>query len=103
MTDTKFFSDLSQRYNLSVLRNILFWGFKYAIDKMTFRYFHPITFNAVRFTVSSAAMFLIMKMLGEALRIASHDIRSILWLSFIANAFYQFLFVLGLSRTGAGN
>src|SRR5947207_433676 len=70
---------------------------------MTFRYFHPIAFNAVRFTVSSAAMFLVLKMRGEGLRIAAHDIRQILWLGFIANAFYQFLFVLGLARTGAGN
>jgi len=42
-------------------------------------------------------------MRGEGLRIAAHDIRQILWLGFIANAFYQFLFVLGLARTGAGN
>ena len=86
-----------------LLSTVLIWGFNYAIVKMTFRYFHPIAFNAVRFTVSSAAMFLVLKMRGEGLRIASHDIRSILWLGFITNAFYQFLFVLGLARTGAGN
>ena len=86
-----------------LLSTVLIWGFNYAIVKMTFRYFHPIAFNAVRFTVSSAAMFLVLKMRGEGLRIAAHDIRSILWLGFIANAFYQFLFVLGLARTGAGN
>ncbi len=86
-----------------LLSTVLIWGFNYAIVKMTFRYFHPIAFNAVRFTVSSAAMFLVLKMRGEGLRIASHDIRRILWLGFIANAFYQFLFVLGLARTGAGN
>jgi len=86
-----------------LLSTVVIWGFNYAIVKMTFRYFHPIAFNAVRFTVSSAAMFLVLKMRGEGLRIASHDICSILWLGFIANAFYQFLFVLGLARTGAGN
>ena len=86
-----------------LLSTVLIWGFNYAIVKMTFRYFHPIAFNAVRFTVSSAAMFLVLKMRGEGLRIAAHDIRQILWLGFIANAFYQFLFVLGLARTGAGN
>ena len=86
-----------------LLSTVLIWGFNYAIVKMTFRYFHPIAFNAVRFTVSSAAMFLVLKMRGEGLRIASHDILRILWLGFIANAFYQFLFVLGLARTGAGN
>ena len=86
-----------------LLSTVLIWGFNYAIVKMTFRYFHPIAFNAVRFTVSSAAMFLVLKMRGEGLRIASHDIRRILWLGFITNAFYQFLFVLGLARTGAGN
>src|SRR5437867_12340916 len=70
---------------------------------MTFRYFHPIAFNAVRFTVSSAAMFLVLKVRGEGLRIASPDIRRIRWLGFITNAFYQFLFALGLAMTGSGN
>src|SRR2546427_8241705 len=37
-----------------LLSTVLIWGFNYAIVKMTFRYFHPIAFNAVRFTVSSA-------------------------------------------------
>ena len=86
-----------------LLSTVVIWGFNYAIVKMTFRYFHPIAFNAVRFTVSSAAMYFVLKMRGEGLRIASPDIRRILWLGFITNAFYQFLFALGLARTGAGN
>ncbi len=86
-----------------LLSTVVIWGFNYAIVKITFRYFHPIAFNAVRFTVSSAAMYFVLKMRGEGLRIASPDIRRILWLGFITNAFYQFLFVLGLARTGAGN
>src|SRR5437867_10943317 len=48
-------------------------------------------------------MYFVLKMRGEGLRIASPDIRRILWLGFITNAFYQFLFVLGLASTGAGN
>src|SRR2546427_2163276 len=71
--------------------------------KVLYRYFHPIAFNAVRFVTSSTAMFLVLKMRGEALRIAREDIRTVLWLGFLANAFYQFLFALGLDRTGAGN
>ena len=82
---------------------VLIWGFNYAIVKITFRYFHPIAFNAVRFSVSSAAMFLVLKIRGEGLRIAPQDIRQILWLGLIGNTFYQFLFALGLARTGAGN
>ena len=89
--------------DLLLLSAVLIWGFNFAIMKMVFRYFHPIAFNAVRFTISSAAMFLVLKIRGEGLRIARQDFRHIFWLGFIANAFYQFLFVLGLARTGAGN
>jgi len=82
---------------------VLIWGFNYAIVKMTFKYFHPIAFNAVRFSISSAAMFLVLKIRGEGLGVAQQDIRQIVWLGFIGNTVYQFLFALGLARTGAGN
>jgi len=81
----------------------MIWGFNFAVMKALYSYFHPIAFNAVRFVTSSTAMFLVLKIRGESLRIARQDIRSVLWLGFIANALYQFFFALGLARTTAGN
>src|SRR5947207_8633714 len=71
--------------------------------KWVYQYFHTIAFTTLRFVVSSMAMFLVLKVRGEALRIARQDIRAILWLGFLGNTLYQFLFVLGLARTRAGN
>ena len=82
---------------------VTIWGFNFAVMKVLYRYFHPIAFNAVRFVTSSTAMLLILKIRGESLRIARQDIRSVLWLGFVANALYQFFFALGLARTRAGN
>ena len=82
---------------------VIIWGFNYPVMKGLFRYFHPIAFNAVRFVISSTAMFLVLKLRGEPLRIARQDIPRVLWLGFLANAVYQFLFSLGLDRTRAGN
>ena len=86
-----------------LLTVVTIWGFNFAVMKLLYRYFHPIAFNAVRFLISSAAMILVLKFRGDALRIDRRDIRGILWLGFLANALYQFLFVLGLARTRAGN
>ena len=82
---------------------VTIWGFNFAVMKWVYQYFHPIAFTTLRFVLSSMAMFLVLKVRGEALRIARQDIRAILWLGFLGNTLYQFLFVLGLARTRAGN
>ena len=64
---------------------VLIWGFNYALMKVMYRYFHPITFNAVRFVISSITMMLLLKFRGENLHIDHKDIRRILWLGFLAN------------------
>ncbi len=82
---------------------VLIWGFNFALMKVMYRYFHPIAFNAIRFLVSSVTMLGVLKLRREAIRIDRHDLRRILWLGFLGNTLYPFLFVLGLDRTKAGN
>src|SRR6266498_3672507 len=82
---------------------VLIWGFNFALMKVMYRYFHPITFNAVRFVISSITMMLVLKFRGENLHIDRRDIPRTLWLGFLANTCYPVLFVLGLDRTTAGN
>src|SRR6266540_3369603 len=82
---------------------VLIWGFNFALMKLMYRYFHPIVFNAVRFMISSMTMMLLLKFRGESLHIDRRDISGVLWLAFLANTLYPFLFVLGLDRTTAGN
>jgi drug/metabolite transporter (DMT)-like permease len=89
--------------DLLLITAVVIWGFNFALMKLMYRYFHPITFNAIRFVVSSAAMLAILKLRGDNARIDRIDMRGILWLGFLGNTLYPFIFVLGLDRTQAGN
>src|SRR5882672_6250071 len=82
---------------------VTIWGFNFAVMKLVYRWFHPIAFNAIRFVIASAAMVLLLKLLGISLRIDREDFRGIVRLGFVSNTVYPFVFVLGLSRTRAGN
>src|SRR5439155_24495350 len=86
-----------------LITTVLVWGFNFALMKVMYRYFHPIVFNALRFTISSITMMLLLKTRGDSLHIHRRDRRGVLWLGFLANTLYPFLFVLGLDRTTAGN
>jgi len=71
--------------------------------KLVYQSIHPIAFNAVRFLVASSAMILLLKLSGVSMRVDRGDVRGVVWLGFVTNTVYQFLFVLGLDRTKAGN
>ena len=89
--------------DLLLLSVVTIWGSNFAVMKLAYRSFQPIPFNAVRFLVASAAIVLLMKVRAPATRIDRQDLKAVLWLGFLINTFYQFLFVLGLERTRAGN
>src|SRR5262245_62711408 len=71
--------------------------------KIMYRYFHPIAFNAVRFTVSSLTMLAILSRHRSDIHFDKKDLRRIIWLGFLGNTMYPFIFVIGLDRTRAGN
>src|SRR5262245_41916828 len=86
-----------------LLTVVLIWGFNFPLMKLMYRYFHPIVFNAMRFTISSTTMLLLLKIRGDGLFVDRRDRRHVVWLGILANTLYPFLFVLGLDRTSAGN
>jgi drug/metabolite transporter (DMT)-like permease len=79
------------------------WGFNFAIVKVVYAEFHPLAFNALRFVVASLTMLALLKLRGESFRIDREDRKGILGLALLANTLYQFLFVIGLANTKAGN
>jgi len=89
--------------DLLLVSIVVIWGFNFALMKLMYRYFHPIAFNAIRFVISSVTMLGILKLRGEDTPIDRKDLRGILWLGFLGNTLYPFIFVLGLDRTKAGN
>lgn len=86
-----------------LLSAVLIWGFNFPLMKLMYLHFHPISFNAVRFVIASVAMLTILKLRHQVVRIDRRDWGGILWLAFLGNTLYPFVFVLGLERTKAGN
>lgn len=82
---------------------IFVWGMNFAVIKLLYSYFHPLAFNALRLTLASVTMVLVLKARGESLRLDRNDIPAVIGLGIVSTTFYQFLFVLGLFRTKAGN
>jgi drug/metabolite transporter (DMT)-like permease len=75
----------------------------FSVMKLKYRYFHPITFTALRFIICSLALFLILTVRGKNMAIDRKDLPAVIWIGFLGNTLYQFCFVLALDRTSAGN
>lgn len=82
---------------------MLIWGMNFSVVKLLYAHFHPLAFNALRFTVTSITMVAVLQVRGESLRIDRSDLPAVVGLAVTSNTIYQFLFVLGLDRTRAGN
>ncbi len=98
----------SVRYDAALLLVVVIWGLNFPIIKVPLEVMHPFTVNLFRFVVSTGTLALIWAV--EARR-TSQPFFSVLaerpWnivgLGMIGHVGYQVLFILGVSRTGAGN
>ena len=89
--------------DLLLLTVVAIWGMNFAVMKVAYRSFLPIAFNACRFVIASITIAALMKWSPNPGRFERKDLREILLLGFLINTVYQFLFVLGVDRTKAGN
>jgi drug/metabolite transporter (DMT)-like permease len=82
---------------------VLFWGGNFTFTKLAFVDLPPLAFNAIRFTIGSAMLWLLLQRLepgGETPR----ELRGrLVLLGVIGNTVYQVCFTLGLARTTATN
>ena len=89
--------------DLLLLSVVIIWGFNFSVVKIIYRDLHPIAFNAIRFLIATTAMVALLRLRGATLKVAREDYPRVIWLGILSNTLYQFLFVLGLARTKAGN
>jgi drug/metabolite transporter (DMT)-like permease len=89
--------------DLLLLTVVAIWGMNFAVMKVAYRSFQPIAFNACRFIIASITMAALMKFRPQPVRFERKDLKEILLLGFLVNTVYQFMFVLGVERTKAGN
>jgi drug/metabolite transporter (DMT)-like permease len=81
---------------------VLVWGVNYAVAKHALAQFEPLAFNAIRFCIASAFVFLVLRAQGERGRPDRGDLPKLVGLGVLGNVVYQGAFVLGLARTPAG-
>lgn len=98
----------SLRYDSALLVVVLIWGLNFPIIKVPLEVMHPFTVNLFRFVVS--AMVLGGIWLVEARRTSQSFTAvflerpgSLIGLGMVGQVGYQVLFILGVSKTGAGN
>jgi drug/metabolite transporter (DMT)-like permease len=89
--------------DLLLLTVVAIWGMNFAVMKVAYRSFLPIAFNACRFVIASITVAALMKLSPNSVRFARKDLKEIFFLGFLVNTVYQFLLVLGVERTKAGN
>jgi drug/metabolite transporter (DMT)-like permease len=82
---------------------VLIWGVNFAVVKAALASFHPLAFNAVRFTVASLFVLGVLAARGELGLPQRRDVPRVLALGLLGNVAYQMCFILGISRTQAGH
>ncbi|MFN8654447.1 MAG: DMT family transporter [Gemmatimonadales bacterium] len=88
---------------ISMVAVVIFWGGNYSFTKMAFADLPPLAFTAVRFTVGSVILFVLLRRLEPEGTTPRELWGRLILLGVIGNTLYQLCFVLGLARTSATN
>jgi drug/metabolite transporter (DMT)-like permease len=89
--------------DLMLLAMILIWGINFAVVKAALAEMTPLSFNSLRFLLSSALTLLALKLIERDVGFVRGDWWRLLGLGLIGNTCYQLLFINGIDRTTAGN
>jgi drug/metabolite transporter (DMT)-like permease len=82
---------------------VFVWGVNFAVVKHALATFHPLAFNALRFSLASVLVFLVLRARGELGLPDRKDVPRIVALGLLGNVLYQMCFILGLDRSRAGH
>ena len=80
---------------------VTIWGTNYAVVKQTLSEMLPMTFNALRFSLASLLLCLVLLCSEGGFLLDRRDFKGILVLGLIGHTCYQFLFINGIARTTA--
>jgi drug/metabolite transporter (DMT)-like permease len=81
----------------------LIWGLNFSITKLALRDIPPLPFTAIRFTVASALVLLVLRVVEGDRSIDSAALKKLILLGVVGNTAYQLVFTVGLARTTATN
>jgi len=72
------------------LAAMLFWGFSFIWSSLLLKYYQPVTIIFIRLVISSAFLFLLIRILGKREKLARSDY-GLVFLSALFNPFFYFL------------
>ena len=79
------------------------WGFNFTVVKYALEHFSPLVFNAIRFSIASLFLIVLLWVRERNLNLHTKDLKHFLLLALIGNSLYQVLFIQGIFRTTAVN
>src|SRR5918994_2732395 len=81
----------------------LIWGMNFSVTKSAFDQLAPLPFTAIRFVVSSALLWIIIRVTEGSVSLPRRALGQLVILGVVGNTLYQLAFMLGLARTTATN
>lgn len=95
--------------DLLMLSATVIWAVNFTVVKLALREFQPLVFNALRFSLATAVMLIILwrnsrrEAARDAAAIPRRDWGAIILLGLCGHTLYQLLFINGLARTTPAN
>ncbi|HEY0304729.1 MAG TPA: DMT family transporter [Longimicrobiales bacterium] len=91
------------RAHAALLLMVVIWAVNFSVAKVALGELSPLAFNALRFPLAAALLYLIMRSRGVIPLPTRAELPHVLALGLLGNLLYQMFFIFGLDRTRAGN
>jgi drug/metabolite transporter (DMT)-like permease len=87
----------------ALLFMVVIWAVNFSVTKVALEEVHPLAFNAVRFPMAAALLYIVLRLRGAIPMPTRAELPRVLALGLLGNLMYQMFFIFGLNRTTAGN
>jgi drug/metabolite transporter (DMT)-like permease len=91
------------RAHAALLFMVVIWAVNFSVTKVALEEVHPLAFNAVRFPMAAALLYIVLRSRGAIPLPTRAEVPRVLALGLLGNLLYQMFFIFGLDRTTAGN
>jgi drug/metabolite transporter (DMT)-like permease len=91
------------RAHAALLFMVVIWAVNFSVAKVALEELSPLAFNALRFPLAAALLYVIMRGRGVVPMPTRAELPRVLALGLLGNLLYQMFFIFGLDRTRAGN
>ena len=90
------------RATLGLAFMVLIWGLNFSLIKIGLLELPPAAFNALRFPLASATLYVLLRLQGPIPLPRGRDRWTVLALGLVGNTIYQLLFITGMEYAHAG-